>query len=93
MSENILTGFRIWHLDIRYHFVREFIEDGFIKIKLARSAKNDYNLFTISLSQELYERKTKKFLKTAEITVLVDCYRIGRVLMISFTINHLVLHV
>jgi hypothetical protein len=26
------------NVDIRYHFVREFIEDGFIKIEFARSA-------------------------------------------------------
>jgi hypothetical protein len=32
MSENALTGFRTWHVDTCYHLVREFIEDGFIKI-------------------------------------------------------------
>jgi hypothetical protein len=30
MSKNALTGFFIWHMDTRYHFIREFIEDGFI---------------------------------------------------------------
>jgi hypothetical protein len=32
MSENASTGFRNWHVDTRFYFVREFIEDGFIKI-------------------------------------------------------------
>jgi hypothetical protein len=37
MSENASTGFCTWHLDIHYHFLREVIEDGFIKIKFIRS--------------------------------------------------------
>jgi putative aminopeptidase FrvX len=36
MSENASTGFRTRHVDTRYHFVREIIEDGFIKIKFVR---------------------------------------------------------
>jgi hypothetical protein len=35
----------------------------------------------------------RNFWKTVEITALVDCYRIDRVLEISLTIDHLVLHV
>jgi hypothetical protein len=54
MSENALTGFCTWHGDTRYHFVREFIEDGFIKIKFVRSAENDSDLFTKNVNQELY---------------------------------------
>jgi hypothetical protein len=56
MSENALTGFRIWHVDTRYHFVREFIEDGFLKIKFVRSVENDSDLFTKNVNQELYEK-------------------------------------
>jgi hypothetical protein len=44
MSENAVTGFLTQHVDTRYHFVREFIEDGFIEIKLVRSFENDSDL-------------------------------------------------
>jgi hypothetical protein len=37
--------------------------------------------------------KRRNFGTTVEITVLVDCYRIGRMLKISFMTNHLFLHV
>jgi hypothetical protein len=37
MFENASTGFRTRHVDTRYHFVREFIKDGFIKIEFVRS--------------------------------------------------------
>jgi hypothetical protein len=60
MSENVLTGFCTWHVDTRYHFVREFIEDGFINIEFVRSVENDSDLFTKNANQELYEKHTKK---------------------------------
>jgi hypothetical protein len=58
MSENSLTGFRTWHVDTGYHFVREFIKDGFIKIKFVRSVENYSDLFSKNLNQELYEKHT-----------------------------------
>jgi hypothetical protein len=41
----LLTDLHInWHVYTGYHFVREFIEDGFIKIKFVRSVENDFDL-------------------------------------------------
>jgi hypothetical protein len=93
MSENASTGFRTWHVDTRYHFVQELIEDGFIKIKFVRSIENDSDLKTKNVNHKLCAKHTKKFWKIVEFTVPVDHYRIGRVLEISFAINNLVLHV
>ena len=67
MSENALTGFRTRHVDTRYHFVREFIEDGFIKIDFVRSVENDSDLFTKNVNQELYAKHTKKFLEDSGV--------------------------
>jgi hypothetical protein len=38
-SENALTGVCTRHVDTRLHFVREFIEDGFIKVGFVQSAE------------------------------------------------------
>jgi hypothetical protein len=62
-----LTGFRTQHMDTHYYFVREFIEDGFIKIELVRSAENDSDSFTKNVNQELYAKHTKKFLEDSEV--------------------------
>jgi hypothetical protein len=51
----------------RYHFVRKFIEDGFIKIEFIRSVENDSALFTKNVNQELYEKHTKKFLEDSQV--------------------------
>jgi hypothetical protein len=67
MSKNALTGFRSRHIDTRYHSVREFIEDDFIKIKFVCSVKDDSDLFTKNVNQELYEKHTKKFLEDSAV--------------------------
>jgi hypothetical protein len=67
MSENALTAFCTQHVNTHYHFVQEFIEDGFIKIEFVRSAENDSDLLTKNVNQELYEKHTKKFLGDSEV--------------------------
>jgi hypothetical protein len=67
MSKNGSTGFRTRHVDTRYHFAREFIEDGFIKIEFVRSVENDSDLFTKNVNQELYAKHTKKFLEDSGV--------------------------
>ena len=37
MAENVSTSQRTKHIDTRYHFVREFVEEGFIKIIFVRT--------------------------------------------------------
>lgn len=49
-------------MDTRYHFVREFVEDGFIRIEFVRSVENDADIFTKNVSQELYVKHSKNFL-------------------------------
>jgi hypothetical protein len=91
MSENALTGFRNQHMDTRYHFLREFIEDGFIKAEFVRSVENDSDLF--KLIRSCMRNTQRNFWKIVKFTVPVNRYRIGRVLEISFAINHLALQV
>jgi hypothetical protein len=89
MSKNVLTGFHTHHVDTHYHFVQEFIKDGFIKIQCVRLAENDSDLFTKNVNQEFYAKHTKKFLEDSEVH---NRYRIEMVLEISFAINHLALY-
>jgi hypothetical protein len=66
MTENALTGFCTWHVDTHHHFVWDFVEDGFIKVKFVRSVEKDSDLFTKNVNQEMYEKHTKKFLEDSE---------------------------
>jgi hypothetical protein len=50
----------------RYHFVREFVDSGFIKIEFVRSVENNSDLFTKNVNQELYEKHKTNFLVDSE---------------------------
>jgi hypothetical protein len=65
MADNSSTGARTRHVDTRYHFIREFIEDGFINVEFFRSVGNDADIFTKNVSHDLYVKDTKNFLADA----------------------------
>ena len=62
MAENVSTSIRTRHVDTRYHFVREMIEDGFIRIIFVRTVDNDADLFPKNVNRETYEKHVVKFL-------------------------------
>jgi hypothetical protein len=62
MSQNASTGVRTRHVDTRYHFIRENIEDGIVKVEFVKSVDNDSDIFTKNFNHEIYEKHVKKFL-------------------------------
>ena len=44
MTENVTATSRTKHVDIRYHFVREFVEEGFLKIVFVKTKENDADI-------------------------------------------------
>ena len=41
MSENVAVSPRTKHVDVCYHFVREFVQDGFMKVIFVKTTDND----------------------------------------------------
>ena len=62
MSENMGVSQRTKHVDVRYKFVNEFVEDGFLRIIFVRSEDNDADMFTKNLKGELHEKHSKKMI-------------------------------
>ncbi len=60
MATNQTSSDRTKHVDGRYHFVREFIEDGVVKIKFVRFKENDADLCTKNVNGELYNKHSQK---------------------------------
>jgi len=56
MSENVTTSNRTKHVDIRYNYVREFVEDGFIEISFVRSEDNRADIFTKNVLKDILWR-------------------------------------
>jgi hypothetical protein len=63
MAQNASSGVRTRHVDTRYHFVRENLEDGMIKIEFVKSVDNESDIFTKNVTQEIYEKHVEKFLE------------------------------
>jgi hypothetical protein len=62
MSENASATSRTRHVDARYHFVREYIEDGNIKIIFVKSIDNKADPFTKNVSSEVYDKNIGSYL-------------------------------
>jgi hypothetical protein len=63
MAQNASSGERTCHVDTRYHYIRENVEDGIIKIEFVRPIDNDSVIFTKNVIQDIYEKHVKNFLE------------------------------
>jgi len=61
MSENASASSRTKHVDTRYHFVREFVEEGFIRIIFVRTVDNVSDSFTKNVTGDIYEAHVTDF--------------------------------
>jgi hypothetical protein len=62
MAENNMSNNQTKHVNTRYHFVRELIEEGIIKIEFVKSENNDSDIFTKNLGKELFKKHSNKFM-------------------------------
>ena len=62
LAYNAKISNRTKHVDTRKHFVRDYVEDGIIKIKFVRSEDNDAYIFTKNTNEYTYEKHTSKFM-------------------------------
>ena len=67
LSENITTSNNTKHVDIRSKFVKEYCENGTVKIIFVRSENNDSDIMTKNLGGVLHEKHANKLVgaKTA----------------------------
>ncbi len=66
MSENVSASSRTKHVDMRNHFVREFVEERFVKIIFVRSEENISDPFMKNTPSSIYEKHTAEFVAQKE---------------------------
>jgi hypothetical protein len=54
MAENVSATSRTKRIDTQYHFVREFVEEGFIRVIFVRTTDNRSDMLTKNVSGEAY---------------------------------------
>ena len=66
MAETANASNRTRHIDVRYHFVRNYVEDGFIKIIFVTTDQNLADMFTKNVKGETYNKHHKEIIATEE---------------------------
>ena len=59
MASNITNMSCTKHVDIRYKYLNEYVQDGIVKIAFSESVDNDSNIFTKNVSADLPEKTSK----------------------------------
>jgi hypothetical protein len=62
LSNNHTTSQRTKHIDTRRHFVREFVEDGILKIVFVGTKDNEADIFTKNTSEETFMEHVPKLM-------------------------------
>jgi hypothetical protein len=79
MAENETATVRTKHVNARYHFVREYVESGFLKIVFVNSKENKSDMFTKNVSSELYDKHKGTYIIRRQEAELIRNIK-GRVL-------------
>jgi len=66
MAKNVTNSQRTKHVDIQYHFVQEFVVDGYIKIIFVKTDENCVDMFTQNVSGGRYKEHAGNFIATTE---------------------------
>jgi hypothetical protein len=53
MADNVIAMSHTKHIDTQYLFVREFVEEGFIKVIFVKTAENKSDMFTKNVSGDV----------------------------------------
>jgi len=79
LAENQNSSDRTKHVDIRYHFIRQYIKEG--TIEFVRSSENDSDIFTKNVTSETFNKHVKKLIwKKEEYKAETRILTTGRVL-------------
>ena len=62
MANNETLGQRTKHIQTRYHFTREYVQDGILKIVYVLSENNDADIFTNNTDDKNFWRHVLKFM-------------------------------
>ena len=60
IAKNVTTSQCTKHIDIHYHYVCEFVVDGFVKIVFVHMRENTTDVFTKNVSGNTYDRHSSE---------------------------------
>ena len=69
LAKNHSLGQRTKHIDIKYHYVRDLVENGFIEIKYVQTNWNLADIMTKSLGEEKHDKFAEMLLNGKKVEV------------------------
>ena len=63
LANNSISGTRTKHIDIKMHFIRQYVEDGIVQIEFVRSDENKSDICTKNVKPELLIKHTDGMLE------------------------------
>lgn len=89
LAKNPVFHGRSKHIDVRYHFIREYVEQGLIVIKHVRTNEQRADILTKALSAEKFEKmggywESRNFTKFRLRGNLLDCFNLNFISIICF---------
>ena len=66
LAENEYACQRTKHIDVKYHFMRQHVETGLVKLNLVASADNMADIFTKNVDAKTFQRHICKFMELCE---------------------------
>ena len=69
LSKNKQVGTRTKHIDTRYHFVRDKVEEGSVLVQYVNTIKNPSDLLSKNVTQKIHNAHAKNI-----INEMMDCW-------------------
>jgi hypothetical protein len=63
LAENASVGQRTKHIDVRYHFIRDLVQNGTLQIIFIKTTDNDADIYTKNVSGEVFEKHISKYME------------------------------
>ena len=60
MASNLTNTYCTKHVDVRYKYVNEYVKERVVEVVFVKSACNDSNILTKTISRELHEKHSRK---------------------------------
>ena len=66
LAHNAKVSSRTKNIDLKTHFMREYIDEGIIKVVFVRSEENESDIWTKNTNEAVFTKHTDKFMEKEE---------------------------
>ena len=63
LASNASSGQRTRHIDVRHHFVKNYVEEGTVKTVFVPSKENDADILTKNVGEQDFIKHSEKFME------------------------------